>query len=109
MNVFQKRLKEVMEEKGIKAATLARETGISPAAISKYLSDENKKHNFVFVLKIANYLDVSPEWLGGATDERKPFNEPTILDIYQKLSDDGKKELYNFASYLLRKETEENK
>jgi len=104
MGVFQERLKQVMGERNVKAAAIAKATGISTATISKYLSDENKKHNFIYVLKIANYLDVSPEWLGGATDERKPFNEPSILDVYQKLSQAGQKEVFDFASYLLRRE-----
>jgi transcriptional regulator with XRE-family HTH domain len=104
MDIFKERLAQVMQEKGIKAATLARETGVSKTTISKYLSEDDRKHAFDIVLKIARVLDISPEWLGGMTDERKPFYEPSISEIYQQLSPDGQKQLLDYASYLLEKE-----
>lgn len=107
MGIFQERLKLVMEEKNIKAVDIARATDISTGTISKYLSDENKKHNFLFVLKIASFLDVSPEWLGGMTDERKSFYEPSISEIYQQLSAAGQKQLLDYASYILERERTE--
>lgn len=64
MSLFIDRIKEVMAEKNIIPADIVRETGISPGTISKYLSDEGKNHSFPIALKIANYLDVSAEWLG---------------------------------------------
>ena len=107
MDVFRNRLAQVMLEKDIKAAELARKINVSKTTISKYLSEDNRKHAFNIVLKIAHVLDVSPEWLGGMTDERKPFYEPSISEIYQKLSDDGQKQLLDYASYLLEKERSE--
>ncbi|WP_273483669.1 helix-turn-helix domain-containing protein [Desulforamulus ruminis] len=104
MASFQKRLKQVMDEKGVKAADVARGTGISTPAISKYLNDTKKKPIASNVMKIAKYFNVTSEWLYGVTDTRKPFYEPSIIDVYEKLSEAGKKEAYNFVSYLLQKE-----
>lgn len=93
-----------MNETGIKAADISRETGISTAAISKYLSDDKKKATAENVLKIAKYFNLSSEWLYGVTDTRKPFYEPSIVDVYEKLTDSDKKQVYDFALFLLKKE-----
>lgn len=104
MSTFQERLRQVIEETGVKAAEISRTTGISTAALSKYLSDEKKNPNATYVMKIAKYFNVTSEWLYGVTDIRKPFYEPSIMDKYEKLSDIGKREAYDFVSYLLQKE-----
>lgn len=101
---FQERLKQLINETGVKAADISRATGISTAAISKYLSDGKKKPNASYVMKIAKYFNVTSEWLYGVTDVRKPFYEPSIVEIYEKLSDLGKKEVCDFALFLLEKE-----
>ena len=108
MTIFQQRLKEIMEEKNIKAAAISKSTGISTGTISKYLSDEKKRPDFTLVIKIAKFLDVAVEWLGGTKDVREPFEPPKILPIYDKLSTVGKKEVYDFACYLLNKETNQD-
>ncbi|MFZ5650123.1 MAG: XRE family transcriptional regulator [Bacillota bacterium] len=104
MGNFQERLRQIMEETGVKAADISRATGISTAAISKYLSDKKKEPNASYVMKIAKFFNVASEWLYGFTDIRKPFYESSIMDTYEKLSDIGKKEVCDFASYLLHKE-----
>jgi len=104
---FCDRLRQIMDEAGVKAADISRATKISTSAISKYLSDEKKQPSGPYVLKIAKYFNVTSEWLYGAIDERKPFYEPSIADLYEKLSTLGKKEVYDFASYLLQKESRE--
>lgn len=108
MSIFQERLSQIMKEKNIKAAEIARATNISAATISKYLSDENKKAAFDYVLKIAAYLDIDPNWLGGLSDERKPFKQPPLLEIYEQLSDIGKKQVLNYANFVLANEQEQN-
>lgn len=101
---FRARLRELLNETDISQAALARSTGVSPAVISKYLSDPDKEPLFNIVAKISRYFDVSPEWLGGMSDERIPFQKGNINDIYFHLSNAGKSELYNYGQYLLTKE-----
>ena len=105
MSVFQERLKQIMSEKNVKAVEISRATNISTATISKYLSSENKKAAFDLVLKIANFLDTDPNWLGGVIDERKPFRQPEIIDIYERLSVAGKKQVMDYASFILGNES----
>jgi repressor LexA len=107
VTIFQDRLKELMAEKGIKAADLARAAEISTGTISKYLSDPKKEPSGPYMLKLSKALNVSSEWLYGITDVRKPFYEPPIVDTYERLSEIGKKEVYDFAEYILHKETRE--
>lgn len=104
MSIFQKRLQNVMAEKGVRAAQIARDLKISTATLSKYLSNPKKEPSLEIMIKLSSYFDVSPEWLYGATDVRKPFKEPKLVEIYEKLSDIGKKEVYDFACYLHEKE-----
>lgn len=105
MTLFQARLKKAMDDKHVKAIHIVRATGISAGAISKYLSNENKKAEFEYILKIAFFLNVDPNWLGGLTDEQKPFIQSTIVDIYEQLSETSKKQVYDFALFLLNSET----
>jgi len=109
LTVFQERLKQEMERKGIKQADLARSTGISTGAISKYFTIPDRKIDAINMLKIAKALDVNSEWLYGFTNIRKPFCEPSIVDIYEQLSDGRKKELTDYAKFLLSKESGDDK
>jgi repressor LexA len=104
MSVFLERLQRVLDEKNIKAVDIANATGISNATISKYLSDDKKKPAFEYVLKIAEYINEDPRWLGGFSDSRKPFREPELTPVYNRLSPIGKKEVMDFAAFLLARE-----
>ncbi|MEQ8235180.1 MAG: LexA family transcriptional regulator [Syntrophomonadaceae bacterium] len=103
---FRSRLRELLDESGITQSALAKAAGVSPAVISKYLSVPDKEPMFHIVAKIARHFDVSPEWLGGMNDERTPFQAGSITDIYYRLSNAGKNELFNYGKYLLAKEKE---
>jgi len=105
MSVFSERLNQLVEEKGIKPIDLARTIDTDRSTVSKYLNEHDKKdHSTRIVLAMAKALDVNPEWLYGETDIRKPFYEPSILDIFGQLSETRKKELTDYAKFLLNKE-----
>ncbi len=103
---FRSRLRELLKESSITQSSLAKAVGVSPAVISKYLSVPDKEPLFHIVAKIARHFDVSPEWLGGMNDERTPFQAGSITDIFYRLTNTGKNELYNYGKYLLAKEKE---
>ncbi|MFA5252033.1 MAG: helix-turn-helix transcriptional regulator [Phycisphaerae bacterium] len=94
----------MMEEKGIKAADIVRSTGISKGAISKYLSVSNKEPLGKFVLIIAKYFNVSPEWLYGLSDIKKSFHDKPIIPVYEELSEEGKREVERYAEFIKGKE-----
>lgn len=101
---FRTRLRQLLVETGQTQRALAQAAGVSPGVISKYLHDTDRDPLFHIVAQIANHFDVSPEWLGGMSDERTPFQQGTINDIYFRLSSTGKNELYHYGQYLLSKE-----
>jgi len=101
---FRTRLRELLVETGQTQRALAQAAGVSPGVISKYLSDPDRDPMFHIVAQIAHHFDVSPEWLGGMSDERTPFQQGSINDIYFRLSNTGKNELYHYGQYLLSKE-----
>jgi transcriptional regulator with XRE-family HTH domain len=106
LSVLNERLNQLVIESNLKPAEIARRAGLSKATLSRYLNDDDREPMFSFVIKIANFFNVSSEWLWGATDERRPFRDVSIIDIYEKLTPENKKEVLNYASYLLSKETE---
>ena len=101
---FRTRLRQLLDETGQSQRSLAQALGVSGSVISKYLSDPNKDALFHNVARIAQHFDVSPEWLGGMTDERTPFKQGDITGIYFRLSSFGKEELYHYGQYLLSRE-----
>jgi len=105
VTIFQERLAQLMKEKDIKQADLARMTGISTGTISKYFKIPDRKIEAMNMLKIAKALDVNSEWLFGATNIRKSFYEPSFTDIYEKLSAIGKREVEDFALFILNRES----
>ena len=70
MPSFPIRLRQAMHEKRFRAADVARATGITPSALSRYLSGENNPSPRNIVV-IAQYLDVSSDWLLGASEASK--------------------------------------
>ena len=104
MSIFQARLRQLLDEKNLRPADVAKKTKISKTTISKYLSVEDKNIRATFLLKIAQFFDVAPEWLYGESEQRRPFYEPELSEIYKNLSDSGRKELCNYAAYLLERE-----
>lgn len=101
---FRTRLRQLLVETDQAQRVLAQAVGVTPGVISKYLGDPNREPLFHIVAQIAHHFDVSPEWLGGMSDERTPFQQGTINDIYFRLSNTGKTELYHYGQYLLSKE-----
>ncbi len=60
------RLREWMELKGLSQAELARRAAVSPAAIQQLLNGSSKTTRSL--RKIAEALEVSPDWLEGVSD-----------------------------------------
>ncbi len=67
MELFQSRLIEAMSLRGIRAADLARRTGLSKARISQYVNGRYIPKSEAILL-MAGVLEVSPLWLMGNAD-----------------------------------------
>lgn len=70
------RLREAMNTRGIKASELAEKSGVSKSNISGYMNGKYTPTN-INAIKIANVLQVQPEWLMGLLPADFDENEPT--------------------------------
>ncbi|MBM7623748.1 transcriptional regulator with XRE-family HTH domain [Sporohalobacter salinus] len=93
---FQKRLKKLRNEKGVYQKELAKIIGVSRPTITQYESGQRKPDHET-LSKIADYFDVSIDYLLGRTDERKSADK-----IKQALSDD--EDLQEFWEQLSTRE-----
>lgn len=67
--IFNERLKQLREEKAKTQDTTARDLGM-PVRSYQRLEADGAKSNYDTLLKIADYYDVSVDWLMGRTDKR---------------------------------------
>lgn len=74
---IHERIQQKMAETGIKQADIARATGKSTAAVSKWINGENipKAENLII---IASLLKTTPEWLLSGVDSRRPHDDSQL-------------------------------
>lgn len=90
--IFSSRLKQLIDSHGTNGKEVAPEIGISEAAVSRYLRmlripDVNS------IIKIAEYFNVSTDWLLGMTDD--PYDTfasdiREFVSLYKVASEDDK-------------------
>lgn len=105
--IFAERLKTLRKERGLSQQLLGEKIGVSKATISKYENCINPP-KLAHAKALADALSVSFNYLIGFSEYKYKIDAQHISDIYMLLSDESKKELYNFANYLHRKERENN-
>ncbi len=71
MATFPQRLNEALEMKGMSAADLARESGVSEPNISRYRKGEFMPKDQQMT-KMASVLGVAPDWLSGKSTVMEP-------------------------------------
>lgn len=112
------RIKQLRNEKNINQDVLARLLGLEVAGISKLetgrvpLKDE-------YIIKLAEYFNVSTDYLLGKTDIRNPgkqiddvLNEAMIgmsKEDYEKLTETQKKQIRDFALFVKNQNESDNK
>ena len=78
MNRFPDKLRQAIHEKRCKSADVAKDTGISPSVLSRYLSGRNKPSS-ENIIAISHYLNVSPEWLLSSLDAPEPTKKSRVI------------------------------
>lgn len=68
--MIEARLKEIMSEKGISSAELARKAGMKKQSIYKYGRGLIKNVPYASVFRISEVLDVNPSYLVGWSDDK---------------------------------------
>ena len=69
---LQKRLAALMEEQDVKAATLSTEAGLGKTAVRDILERTARSPEYFTVAKLADVLGVTPDYLVGRSEERRP-------------------------------------
>lgn len=89
---------QIVQDKGITAYKVAKETGISQGLMNEYKNGK-RVPTTENLIKIANYLDCSIDFLLERT--YSPLNEPEdehrLIKAYRQLTDEGKKAVLMFA------------
>lgn len=73
---IQERLKDLRVERGLKLEELAELTGISKSALGSYEADDYKEINHGSLVKLADFYQVSLDYLFGRTENRGQVNTP---------------------------------
>jgi len=103
LKTFAKRLKQLREECHLTQDDLAVEVALKKSTLSKY-ENELREPRLGNVERLADFFDVSVNWLMGYSDIRdKNIDSGNLIDIFNKLSDCRKQELFTFATYLRHK------
>ena len=92
MEMFAQRLKSTREECGVSAKELAEALGINKATIHHYEKADFKSVKSSTLQAIADYLNVNPDYLIGASDEK--YTDANVKDLSKK----DKKEIGDILS-----------
>lgn len=105
---FSLRLKELRNECGLTQEELAKITGISFPTISRYENGIRDEPKLTILKTLANYFDVTIDYLVGDTDVKDTnFTPSEVARIFNELDDDDKRILMDLAKTLLKKEGKE--
>ena len=71
---LQEKLRDLREEKGLKLEVLSKEIGISKSALGRYENEEGSEIGHKHICMLANYYNVSADYLVGLSENRNPVN-----------------------------------
>ncbi len=90
---FQKNLRDLIESRGKTARELADDVNISHVTISRYLNG-HREPDLKYVMLLAQYFDVSIDWLLGFNGDKFDVLPPAIQEfatLYSLASPDDRK------------------
>lgn len=87
-NIFPKRLRRLRLDRDLKCLDVAQGTGLSHTAILGY-EDGSQNPKMDSLIKLADYFNVSIDWLTGRTDLRRLPKTVDILMLENKLLELG--------------------
>lgn len=100
LEIFAKRLKKLREDHGLSTRALGEIVGTSNATISRYETGR-RDPDLVLVHNIAKYFGVTIEYLCGEDIE---LNKKQLIEMFDKLSEESKKDAIKYITYLYEKE-----
>lgn len=108
MATTNERIKELRNQLGYSVDEFAKILGVHRSSVYRYEGDNEKEARDVpisIAILIANKFSVSLDWLAGISDTmylEQSVNK--LTEIYKILTEGNKKELFNYAKYLLTKQ-----
>ena len=93
-NIFSQRLRALMKERSVKQSILAKKAGCSRQAVSQYI-DGSSVPNIDKLLSIADFFDVSADYLLGRTNAKTTDKDLRFICEYTGLSENTIMTLHN--------------
>lgn len=105
--MFGERLRTLRKEKNLTMKDLGKKFSVAESTISGY-EIGNRKPDMQMLQQIADFFDVSTDYLLGRTDERTQENISTAFYDYENITDE-EKEYLDLQLEIFRKMKEERK
>ena len=108
MATTSERIKELRTSLGYSVDEFAKLIGVHRSSMYRYegtTDSESRDIPISVAITICEKFNVSLDWLSGTSDIRF-LNQSSnkLTEIYESLSEEGRKELFNFAMYIKTKE-----
>ncbi len=101
LNIMIERIKKIKKEKKLSNEELSKSSGIPIGTLAKILGSETKDPQISNIIKIAEALDVSADYLiFGEVKSSFSSDSFDLVTIYENLNDEGKRRLLEYASDL---------
>lgn len=109
MSLFLSRFREILSESGKMQKDICADLGIPKQKLSNWKTGYSEP-NFDDIIMLANYFDVSTDYLLGLSDElgasvsspaALPADEKELLDLYRQLNYEGKQRLIARAEVMI--------
>lgn len=84
-SIFQKNLRDLIESRGKMVYEIAEEIGISKISLSRYLN-HRREPDLKYVVALAQYFNVSIDWLLGLNGDKFDVLPPEIQEIVHLFS-----------------------
>lgn len=108
---FRKNLGTLLENRGLSYLALSHEINITAATLSRYMSDPSKVPSLEYVMRIAEYFNVSVDWMLGLSGDRYevlPKDIQEIVHLYSVATPDDKKVIWAILGKYQEDKHDEN-
>jgi transcriptional regulator with XRE-family HTH domain len=100
------RIKEIKKQKGFSNDTLSIQSGIPKGTLAKILGSETKDPQISSIIKIANALEVSADYLVFG-EVRKPAAELSPVEVqlisdFRSMNDEGQEKVVSYVGDLIQ-------
>ncbi|MBR5518205.1 MAG: helix-turn-helix transcriptional regulator [Clostridia bacterium] len=101
---FGERLRELRQDNDETQEQIGRILNVGARMISHYERNEHFPRDAKSIILLAEHFNVTTDYLFGITDIKNHNRIKELFSDYSNLSEESRKELYNFTKYLLYKD-----